>query len=756
MLASYLRSRRRFLPLLIGALVLSVITGSLFSGIPAVSAQAVPPLPTGVDANVTGNGVVTVSWTSDATATSHRVVIYSWTASRFVYDETFTKAADADVLTCTTACTLQPNDVLPNGEYSVYVNAINATGPSTGGALTNGFAGPTTAGVTPLEDGDFVLNAAAVPGVLTNVVVNGEDTTTITGNWTLTGTQTSASHFVVYFAPIATFTTPIVFDTFSRTDLCGAPDGTTCTFDISSTGLVEDAQYGFYVLAANSAGIATGGDFANGYDGENFFFSVQPNPALPTGLAASANDGIATLSFTSNAVADLHSIVIYSFTTNAFIYSAELTKASDADALTCTGTACTFNTADLDLSNGSYSFYVNSIDTGTTPRTVSIGGPFANGYAGPQNPTNTTEAGDLVLNFTAPPLVTGVAANGVTGATPTATWTVPAAPTGISDFYIYFAPLNNFGAPLFSAFVSRDDVCGTVTGTSCTFDLDDAITGDLQEDTQYGFYVLSAGPGGFSTGDPNTNGFVGVTFTINQTPNPAFPTALAANLNNGIPTLTFTSDAIADAHGLAIYSFTANTFVYANAQLTKAADSDPLTCSGTACTFNTASLNLGNGSYSFYVNAIDTGTTPPTVTTGGTFANGYVGPENPTATNEPGDFVINATTPPLVTNIQGSFSGGNLTITWTTSTNATYFNIVIGTGTVAAPTVVAFIPNVPSTQLNCNATGATCTYTTSGLTFAPGTYAVAVQAGGPGGIATTGGPFSNGYALSGEIVLSGG
>jgi hypothetical protein len=276
MLTSYLRSRRRFLPVLAGALALSIIAGSLFSGIPTVSAQAVPPIPTNVDANVTANGVPVVTWTSDATATSHQVVIYSWTANQYVYNETFTKADDTDVLTCTTACTLQPNDVLPNGDYSVYVNAVNATGPSTGGAFTNGFAGPATAGVTPLEDGDFVLNVAAVPGVLTNVTVNGEDTNAPTATWTLTGTQTSASHFVVYFAPIANFGAPLVFDTFSRTDLCGASDGTNCVFNINSTGLVEDAQYGFYVLAANAAGFATGGEFANGYDGENFFAAHQP------------------------------------------------------------------------------------------------------------------------------------------------------------------------------------------------------------------------------------------------------------------------------------------------------------------------------------------------------------------------------------------------------------------------------------------------------------------------------------------------
>ena len=128
-----------------------------------------PPVPTNLSVSI-NNGQPALAWTGSADVSRHYVSIYSWTTNAWVYGAYHNKVGDP-ALTCTAAnvCTLLTDAmVLPNGNYSFYVNSEGAGGASVGGTFNNGFAEPLD-GANTGEAGDFGFNLpiAGMPNNLT-------------------------------------------------------------------------------------------------------------------------------------------------------------------------------------------------------------------------------------------------------------------------------------------------------------------------------------------------------------------------------------------------------------------------------------------------------------------------------------------------------------------------------------------------------------------------------------------------------------
>ncbi|MDX1993043.1 MAG: S8 family serine peptidase [bacterium] len=350
------------------------------------------------------------------------------------------------------------------------------------------------------------------------------------------------------------------------------------------------------------------------------------------------------------------------------------------------------------------------------------------------DPTNfTLDAPDLA------PITTGTHTN-LNTPRPTLNWTLGSGATHTTWFNLYIVPKVQFDGgdytPTYYQWHSRAERCGGVTGTTCSF----AVPVDLADNTAYYFYVQSYGPSGYSTGGPYSNGWGGGEFTVDY-PSPALPTNLSHNINNGQVTLSWGTDAVSTSHFVAVYSWTANAWEYAD-EHSKSGD-PALTCSGGTCTLLTDQLMLENGSYSFYVNGIGNGQT----STGGPFVNGFAGPTDSANTSEAGDIVLNFPAP-VVTNITAlnvSLSGTTATISFTGDPHATWYQVWLGTSGAAETYYFAWHSALSLTcHLDQSCTGSI----TLPAAIASGSeYYLAVQGVGPGG-SSTGGPVSNGFAVS--------
>jgi len=159
--------------------------GGLYSGWAgenfAVDLIANPVLPTNLSVNI-NNGQPTLTWTGSSDASRHYVSIYSWTTNAWVYGAYHNTVGDPALICAANICNLTTDAmVLPNGQYSFYVNSEGAGGASVGGTFSNGFAGPVD-GVNTGEAGDFGFNLP-VPGLASAIIAN-TFSTTVSFNFT--------------------------------------------------------------------------------------------------------------------------------------------------------------------------------------------------------------------------------------------------------------------------------------------------------------------------------------------------------------------------------------------------------------------------------------------------------------------------------------------------------------------------------------------------------------------------------------------
>ncbi|MDX1991816.1 MAG: Calx-beta domain-containing protein, partial [bacterium] len=438
----------------------------------------------------------------------------------------------------------------------------------------------------------------------------------------------------------------------------------------------------------------------------------------PTGTITDAY-GNPTYSWSNTGAATYELAVWTRDYTRLVLYVQNIAASTYCDGATCSlepTTEPTFNEL-ARLYNGSYDVYVRE----------------ANGtWAGPAR---------FTLNAPPPGLITPAAATQTNTLQPTINFTLQGAAVNASGIFVYLFEKALFDAgiytPIDGRWYYRYELCDGAASTTCSYVPPVA----LRDNTTYYAFLLSGGPGGISQGGEFNNGFVEIEFRVDLVTDPAIPTLQPVTVNQGVPSITFSTDANTTQHTLVLYNWTTGQFVW-NKVYTKTGSD--ITCTATTCTITDPTMYLINGSYSAYVNGIN----GSEVSSGGPFNNGFGGPTNPTDTNEPGDFVLNFTVPPLVTGLTASVTGGNITATWTAPAGTTFYYVWIGTA--GAAQTFFYFP-VASNTLNCTATGGTCTFSFSASTLGipAGTQLYfAVLSIGPGGFATTGGLVGNGYQVS--------
>lgn len=123
---------------------------------------------------------------------------------------------------------------------------------------------------------------------------------------------------------------------------------------------------------------------------------------------------------------------------------------------------------------------------------------------------------------------------------PTFHWTLDANSGRAAFFQLYLAPSDNLLASALPVptWISRQDICGSWEGTSCSY----AVPGSLTNNTLYSLYIQSWGAGGFSTGGnvPGVDGWSFLEFAIG-TPPPGLVTDMQVQVSSGIPTFVWTA-----------------------------------------------------------------------------------------------------------------------------------------------------------------------------------------------------------------------
>ncbi|MDX1993041.1 MAG: hypothetical protein SF029_11655 [bacterium] len=300
--------------------------------------------------------------------------------------------------------------------------------------------------------------------------------------------------------PAATFpNNPVFAQWFYRGSLCDLSD--VCSYRLT-TPLPDNTTYILGLQGYGSGGVSEGGQY-NGWDGTTFTIDTIPNPPIPTNLAATTGNGTPQLSWTTSAAATRHYVSVFSHTTNTWIYGQYHEKIGDP-ALTCSAATCVLVTDALLVPNGSYSFYVNA----EGPGGASTGGTFNNGFAGPDDPANASEAGDFNFSLPAPSV-----ANLANLAATTFSSTVSFSFTGdlkSSSYNIWVGTAGGAQVFGFQNISAYDLTCHA--DTSCVGMI--SITAPIPSGTQFYLAVQAIGPGGSSTGGPVSNGYqVSTAFT---------------------------------------------------------------------------------------------------------------------------------------------------------------------------------------------------------------------------------------------------
>jgi hypothetical protein len=412
--------------------------------------------PTGVITD--GYGNPTFQWTGVADATTYEVYV-ARNSTQIFYD---------DVACAVTNCSIDLTTLgeqyrLIDGSYYWYVRAQYS------GGGWSPWVGPVT----------FTLDAAP-PGLVTPGGTSGTDMLRPTFNWSLTGDAANATYFNLTLVA-GSGATPLA-QWFTRTETCGSPAGTSCTYT-PTFDLVDGMSYIMYIASWGPGGQSVGGAYGNGYVNVAQFTVTVPKP-VPTAPTGTLTTGIGNPSYQWTGIAGATQYELYVGTGAAQIAYLPL----DAGTV-CSGLNCSVTLAEIDpaylLPNGSYLWYVRAMTGG-------VWGPWV-------GPTPFT------VSVPTPGLVAPGAAPSGSTVRPTFSWTVPAGAQTASYFGLYLA--QDGGPALLNTWLTRAALCGSYDGVSCSF----MPSFDLVNGVSYTLYVGSFGPGGQSvTGGPFGNGYVDV------------------------------------------------------------------------------------------------------------------------------------------------------------------------------------------------------------------------------------------------------
>ncbi|MDX1992876.1 MAG: ThuA domain-containing protein [bacterium] len=382
---------------------------------------------------------------------------------------------DDDDICNGTTCSFNPisqNEIArlnANGGYVVY---LSATYP--GGATST--SGPFA----------FTLNAAP-PAPPTLQSTSGTNTARPTLNWTLPGSAANISVFEIYVFlkaqfDVGNFTAPVFGGYFTRIDRCGSASNTTCSLQ-ATVDLQHNTAYALVIRGYGPGGWSTGGTFSNGWDYAPFTVTL-PVPSVVSGVQVNANQGRPTIRWNDQAAATTYFLYIYNNTANVGAFYQQYAKSA-----VCSGGTCEVTDQAVILGNGSYSAYVYACGNAG----CSSGGEYGNGWGG------GGANGTWSYNYNPPALVTQGSMNAsYSGGAFNLSWTSQQQTT----WYYVWIGTANAATTHYLTWHSSDALNCRNSGQTCTLSVPLAVPAG-----QYYFAVQSAGPGGFSTGGPVSNGF---------------------------------------------------------------------------------------------------------------------------------------------------------------------------------------------------------------------------------------------------------
>jgi hypothetical protein len=434
--------------------------------------------PTGTISTPYGNP--TYQWSS-INATFYDLAVFNSSGGLMLYAPYLSGSqhciGDVCAFDPTVNLTYGENARLNNGSYTIYLKAA-------GGDWLGPFA--------------FTLNAPP-PDAVTMSAPEGLDTLRPTLNWTLANNATAIRAFRLYLIPKALFDagiyTPTLDQWFTRAERCLSTVSAICLFQ-PTFDLQDDTAYYLFVQGYGPGGYTVGGQYNNGWSGVEFRVDTIADPPLPDNLQVSLNQGHPTISWDESQTATQYHLVIFNWTTNTWVYNQWHNSAG-----LCSGNTCTA-LLQVGLANGSYSVFIAAQGEGG----LSSGGLFGNGYNGPVDSVNLTEAGDFVLDSPVPALVDDLNAF-ISSGEITVRWT---SPVGATWYRVW---LGTAGAAQTYTFQTLSSVvlgCPEV-GQSCTFSAPASSFAVPAGTTLYAA-VQSIGPGGFAT----TGGLVGNGYQVSD------------------------------------------------------------------------------------------------------------------------------------------------------------------------------------------------------------------------------------------------
>lgn len=387
-------------------------------------------------------------------------------------------------------------------------------------------------------------NPAPVAHIPTNLGASNVNLASPTFTWnqdtTTTATRVPATHFDI---EIVNKDTQEVVDKapshgeaqeFAVGSVCS---GSACTLVYPRT--LQNGTYLLYIRAYSASGGYTWSDtnapfeFTVNIDGGNPTPDPTQEPTPDTSnfdLIAPAgtvnnSHGRPTYQWTDISTASHYEVVVVTKDLSYVNFYGKIDRATY-----CSGGTCTVNLTEVPssaiysgigwlISNGVYSFYINP-----APPTLS-------NWIGPY---------DFTIQEAQPNAVTPATTTFPEALKPVVNFSLAGTAQNAAFFQLYVAPIlpndveNSIFGHLQTAWFTREQLCGSWDGVNCSFQ----HSANLNNNTRYGVYIQSWGPGGFSTGGNIgglADGWTEITFDIGtpvDNPPPSADEQAVVNLVN--------------------------------------------------------------------------------------------------------------------------------------------------------------------------------------------------------------------------------